>query len=133
MPFGRQGIEKSIRAAAGVSPSDVLYLGLLVSTGNPNTLADEASASGYARTPITFTIGSAPTYVATQSANIEFDFTATSDNIRGWFVSVTSSDNSNSDFQGNIVAYNDSYNLDSIGDGTTVTASNIQLRVSPTG
>ena len=91
MPFGRSGIKAATAAVAGIRPSETLYLGLLIDNNQPNARTDEASAAGYSRQEIEFTEGSSPQYRAAQSDDVTFDFTATSANIRGSFLTVNAS------------------------------------------
>ena len=123
MPFGRLGKKVALEAAFGISPSSTRYMALLTGIGIAGR-DQEADAAGYARQQVAFTAGSSPNYAPTQTANVEFDFTATESPITGTFVTGTLTDANDTAFQNNIIAYATGANLTGIGDGSTVVVSN---------
>lgn len=131
MPFGRAGIKAATEAAAGITPSETRYLGLLIDNNQPNARTDEASAAGYSRQAVTYTAGSSPQYRAAQGDDVTFNFTATSPNIRGSFISKnSSSESSDTNFQEGIVGWVTGANLENVGNGSVVTASGGEVRVT---
>ena len=126
MPFGRLGKK---RAAAGTI-AQPLYMGLLVST-SPFSRSAEASASGYERQAVSFNAGVTPTFNATQAANAVFNFTEQSANIVGAFLTENETQEaSDTLFQESLIAYGTTSALTSIANGSSVTVSNSQVRVS---
>ena len=129
MPLSRAGKKAAVAAAAGIRPSDTLYMGLLTGIGVSGR-NQEASASGYSRQVVTFTEGSSPNFTATQSGSVEFNFNATSANITGTFLSTSASDATDTAFQDNVVGYQTGANLSNVGDGSVITVSNASISVT---
>ena len=133
MPYARGGKKAAVAAVAGIRPSETRYIGLLIDPNQPNARTDEASAAGYARQQVVYDEGTSPQYRATQTASpggdVDFDFTATSANVRGFFLTKGSApEASDTDFLENMQAYVLGANIDSLGDGSTVTVTASEVR-----